>query len=346
MSSSTSSANHMVSPCVTSYEPNAFINVDSQLLEGVNVSGIDSQFDISLNEADSIKLLNGFTVSGFSVDCRLGKKDPNMSALRVDLSGADFKSVIANAINTATNVASPTETIDKYLANQLRNAFKAAFGSYLPTGSITGGDGSAEINGIDTTQTKQEAADPATDERAAAGAVAVTLTTTITGFKVDVLTDASVAADNLVEQHAASSSSAPANIFRQIPKDSWKLYLNDASGWATTYLNTDALPMLKGDILTFVFDMDVNTAGADAPNATAEDVPRSGDQSDAYGEQKFSLNLANRRVAVNIRLTGQSSAAFDVGAGKLRVQPAASSAGENPGAGVNPADGANSGSTQ
>ena len=337
----------MVSPCVTSYEPNAFINVDSSLVSGVEVSGIDSQFDISLNEADSIKLLNGFTVSGFSVDCRLGKKDPNMSALAVALAGDDFKSVVAASIGSAQNSANPKETIDKYLANELRNAFRAAFGSYLPTGTITGDeDDAVEDNGIDSTQVEDATTDPAKDARATVGAVAVTLTTTITGFKVDVLTDASTAATNLVTQHAENSSSAPANIFRQIPRASWVQYLNDASGWATTYLNTNALPMLKGDTLTFVFDMDVNTAGANAPNSTAEDVPISGDQSTDYGVQKFSLNLANRRVALNIKLTNDASGPFDVGAGKLRVQSAASSAGENPGAGTNGADGANSGSTQ
>lgn len=346
MSSATSSAYHMVSPCVTSYKPDAFINVDSSLVSGVEVSGIDSQFDISLNEADSIKLLNGFTVSGFSVDCRLGKKDPNMSALAVALAGDDFKSVVAASIGSAQNSVTPKETIDKYLANQLRNAFVAAFGTYLPRGTITGNEDGAEGQNGDSTQNKQEAADPATDARAAPGAVAVTLTTTITGFKVDVLTDAAAAANNLVTQHAENSSSAPANIFRQIPRASWVQYLNDASGWATTYLNTDALPMLKSDTLTFVFDMDVNTAGATGTSATVEDVPVSGDQSTDYGVSKFSLNLANRRVALNIKLTNDASGPFQVSAGKLRVQPAASSAGENPGAGVNPADGANSGSTQ
>ena len=338
--SAPSSANRMVSPCVTSYTPDAFINVDSSLVEGVNVTGIDSEFDISLNEADSIKLLNGFTVSGFSVDCRLGKKDPNMSGLAVTLAGADFKSVVADAIGRATNVASPKETIDQYLANQLRTAFTTAFGTYLPEGHIEGGDTSAEVNGIDSTQVKQEAADPATDARATIGAVAVTLTTTITGFKVDVITDAAVAANNLVDQHAANSSSAPANIFRQIPKSSWVQYglLNDVSGWAESYLSTNALPMLKSDKLTFVFDMDVTTAGADAgAPGTAEDVPVSGDQSTAYGVQKFSLNLANRRVALNIKLTNDASGPFDVGAGKLRAHPTAWVQGTNSGAGTNPA---------
>ena len=135
--SATSNDNRIVSPCVTAYEPNAFINVDSSLKETVVVSGIDSEFDISLDEADSIKLLNGFTVSGFSVDCRLGQKDPEMTGLAVAMDGVDFKSVIEDAIGSAVNSASPGETIDKYLANQLRDAFNAAFGTYLPMEALT-----------------------------------------------------------------------------------------------------------------------------------------------------------------------------------------------------------------
>lgn len=343
--SATSGDNRMVSPVVTSYEPKGFINVDSSLKESVVVSGIDSEFDITLSEGDAIKLLNGFTVSGFSVDCRLGQKDPEMTGLAVTMDSVDFKAVVTDAINNAVNSASPSETIDKYLANQLRNAFKAAFPSYLPAGSLAGnGIANDSSNGIDATQTAGST-EPAMDARAAAGAVAVTVTTTITGFKVDVLTDASGAANNLIVQHAANSSAAPVNIFRQIPKDSWKQYLNDVSGWATTYLDTNALPMLKEDVLTFVFDMNVDTAGANASAATAEDVPVVNDQSTAYGEQKFSLNLANRRVALNLKLAA-GTGPFAVGAGGLRVQTSVSSEGENKGAGNNAALGANTGSTQ
>jgi hypothetical protein len=326
----------MVSPCVTTYAPNGFINVDSALKETVTVTGIDSEFDVSLNETDAIKLLNGFTVSGFYVDSRLGKRDPELAALAVDLSGAEFQSVIASAIGEATN--SSGKTIDRFLADELRAAFIAAFSNYLPTtAAAIAGDGVANalVNGGDAAQTAQST-EPGQDARAGTGAVAVTVETTIAGFKVDVLTNGATAANNLVTQHTQSNSASPANIFRQIPKASWVQYLSDASGWAQTYLNTNALPMLKSDFLTFVFDMDVSTAGSNAGINTAEDVPVVGTQSTSYGEQKFSLNLANRRVALNIKLTN-GSGAFTVGGAGLRAQTAVSVEGANPGAGTNPA---------
>jgi hypothetical protein len=350
MSTITSSGNNIVSPRVTTYSPDGFINVDSELKETVIVDGIDSQFNITLSDISAVKILNAFTVSGFSVDCRLGKKDPEMTGLAVTMDSVDFKTVIADAITNAKNAATPNETIDQYLANQLRNAFVSAFGSYLPTGSLDGnGVANDSNNGGETGQTEQSgtsSADPAQDARAGTGSVAVTVATTIQGFKVDVLTDAVAAANNLVTQHALLSSSAPLNIFRQIPKTSWTQYLNDASGWATTYLDTNALPMLKEDVLTFVFDMDVTTAGSDAGNAAVEDVPVVNDQSTAYGEQKFSLNLANRRVALNLTLSSGSGAFPVGGANGLRVHPTAWVQGANAGAGTNAADGANNGATQ
>lgn len=341
----TSNSTNVVSPVVTSYTPNAFINVDSSISQVVEITGIDERFNVTLSEADAIKLLNGFTVSGFSVDCRLGQKDPNMAAnWSVDLSSGDFKSIIEQAIDNAVDASG--EKVDQYLANQLRNAFKAAFSSYLPTATFTGADASGG-NGYDTSQSAQTASTPATDANTTVGTVAVNLTTTINGFKVDVLTDKSAAAAALITRHKEVDSSAK-NIFRQ---SAWLSYLNDVSGWATTYLDTDALPMKKGDTLTFVFDMDVTTAGAEGTGAvsTNEDVPLSGTQIGAgsgWGKSEFALNLANRRVAFNIKLTNDASAKFDVGAGKLRVQPMASSEGVSPGAGTNPASGANNGVTQ
>jgi hypothetical protein len=346
VTSATSGDKRAVSSHVTTYNPSGFINVDSSLKETVVVSGIDSEFDITLSDISAIKILNGFTVSGFSVDCRLGKKDPEMTGLAVTMDSVDFKAIVADAISSARNSASPNETIDQYLANQLRNAFVSTFPSFLPAGTLAGAGVADDSNdGGDEDQTAQ-ATEPGQDARTKAAAVSVAISTTITGFKVDVLTDATAAANNLVTQHALTQSSAPVNIFRQIPKNSWVQYLNDASGWATTYLNTNALPMLKDDVLTFVFDMNVNTAGSDAPNATAEDVPVVNNQSTEYGEQKFSLNLANRRVALNLKLSSGSGPFAVGGANGLRVHPTPWSEGVNSGAGTNGSDGANTGSTQ
>jgi hypothetical protein len=345
-SGNVSGVTNVVSPCVTTYDPNAFINVDSSLTQQVNITGIDEQFNVTLLEADSIKLLNGFTVSSFSVDCRLGHKDPNMPAgWGVSLNSADFKSMMEQVIDTATDASG--EKVDQYLANQLRNAFKAAFIGYLPTKTFgPDSDGTAGV-GSDSSQSASNGAPsgPATDANTTVGSVSVNLTTTVNGFKVDVLTDKAAAAQALIDKHAAVESSVK-TIFRQ---SAWLSYLNDVSGWATTYLDTDALTMKKGDTLTFVFDMDVSTAGAEGgASDTNEDVPLSGVQAanGGWGKSEFALNLANRRVAFNIKLTDAASAKFEVGAGKLRVQPLASEPGISPGPGTNPASGANNGATQ
>ena len=352
MSTISTGANNVVSPCFTTYDPNAFINVESALTQTVNITGIDEQFTTTLDETNSATLLNGFTVSGFSVDCRLGHKDPNMEAnWSVDLSSADFKSMIEYTFENAVDASG--EKIDQYLANQLRNAFKAAFVGYLPTKAFSDADTTGGV-GTDSSQSASNGAPsgPATDANTTVGSVAVNLTTTINGFKVDVLTDKAVAAQALIDKHVDIESSVK-TIFRQ---SAWLSYLNDVSGWATTYLDTDALPMRKGDTLTFVFDMDVSTAGAEGgATDTNEDVPLSsvnvGADKSGWGKSEFSLNLANRRVAFNIKLTSTlpaSAVKFDVGAGagKLRVQPALSLEGIAPGPGTNPASGASSGANQ
>ena len=347
----TSNSTNVVSPCVTTYNPNAFINVDSALTQVVNITGIDERFDISLNEADSIKLLNGFTVSGFSVDCRLGQKDPNLAAnWGVDLSSGDFKSMMEQVIENALDASG--EKVDQYLANQLRNAFKAAFIGYLPTKTFgpdsdaTAGPGSDSSQSVSAGAAPGAPSTPATDANTTVGSVSVNLTTTVNGFKVDVLTDKAEAAAALIARHQAIESSVK-TIFRQ---SAWLSYLNDVSGWATTYLNTDALTMKKGDTLTFVFDMDVSTAGAEGgATDTNEDVPLSGVQTvnGGWGKSEFALNLANRRVAFNIKLwTNGESGPFSVGGAGLRVQPMASDPGVSPGPGTNPASGANDGATQ
>jgi hypothetical protein len=264
--------------------------------------------------------------------------------------GGNFTKIIEKVIDEAVNTSSPAEKIDQYLANELRNAFRAAFVGYLPTKTFSGSDAAGSNNGNDISQSKQEASTPATDANTVVGTVAVNLTTTINGFKVDVLTDKVAAAAALKNRHELAESTALKNIFRQ---SAWSSYINDASGLAVTYPDTNALTMKKGDTLTFVFDMDVNSAGAGAaagPSVLDEDVPLSGSQvaDGGYGKSEFSLELANRRVAFNIKLTNDASAKFEVGAAanQLRVQTQVSSAGVYPGAGTNPSSGSNTGSTQ
>jgi len=165
----------------------------------------------------------------------------------------------------------------------------------------------------------------------------VTATSTVTGFSVDVRTDSSGAIANLL---AAHTPGALKSIFRQVPKSNLIAYLPaDASGSAVP-LTTRALPLIDGDSLEFVFDIDVNTAGAyDSAGSTApEDLPQAPGvngniPADGPGSSHLSLNMANRRVALKIAL---SAATGDRVYTFLKAGDAAG-AQYVPGAGTNPA---------
>jgi hypothetical protein len=60
-----SSATNVVSPAVTAYTPDAFINVDSSISQVVTITGIDKEFTLVLDICNSAMLMNSFTVSGF-----------------------------------------------------------------------------------------------------------------------------------------------------------------------------------------------------------------------------------------------------------------------------------------
>lgn len=333
MSHATGTNATVLSPVVTTYTPNAFINIDSALTETVTIAGIDNTFEINLDASSAAALLNGFDVSGVSVDCRLSQKDVNMGNLVVSMGGEGFKAVIEEAINGAVDASG--NVIDAWLASQLRAAFLNAFASYLPTGSLGGDNNATAVNGNDASQVLNSDNEPATDAGAGDGTVAVTLETTISGFSVDVLTDASGAAANLIAQHTAA---ARASIFRQVGAARMYSYLPaDASG-AAVALTTSALPLQRGDSIEFVFDIDVDTAGANAGSDDAEDIPTAGTQPAAFGTASFSLNLANRRIALKIVLDneGDVGTPFNV-PGELKQNPVATVDTPNPGPGTNPA---------
>jgi hypothetical protein len=296
----------IISPFVTSYNPDAFINVDSTLIETVAIGGIVNTFTITLDETDSKTFLNGFDVSGLSVDARLSQKDINMANLIVSLTDDDtfrvpFKALLEKVINDATDDTG--KILDLYLATQLKDAFLSSFGGLL--------QGGVELHGNGTSPTTPPNAVPAVVGDANAGTseeeqydntvatVSITLQTNINNFKVDVMTDASSAAANLINGHTTAALNS---MLRQCGKDRIVAYLvNDASG-SNEMLTTDALPLYQGDSVEFVFDVDVTAAGANAGADDSEDVPTAGDQAPAM----FSLNLANRRVAFKISLYGDS----------------------------------------
>ena len=324
MSQVNTTANTFVSPYVSTYAPGAYINIDSSLNEIVTVTGIHNKFTVNLTDPTKVAdFLGGFTVSNVTVDTRLQQLDMDMSGMSVDMSGNAFKSVLQeDIIKVATD--GNGDAVGTYLHDQLYNAFVTAFGDMLPNSTIApansnaagGGGGSA---GAPAQQLSGDTAEASTNNN---GTVTAQVGTIINSFDVLVDMDASAAAQAMIDQHATNAS-ALASLFRQIPRTTWQQYLDMSSNG--TYiegeaqdLSTNSLPLLKGDKLVFVFDIDVTAAGPNTEgntgtaaggqeipaSTTYEDVPTAGpNQSTGLGVSYVSLNLANRRVAFEITLS-------------------------------------------
>jgi hypothetical protein len=306
----------VVSPVVTQYSPDAYMNVDAQVSNNVAITGIVNTFSTTLSLAQSTSLLNAFDVSGFFVDCRLTEKDPNVTRLNVSMhpdTALDASGVISHVVENS--VDSSGDVMDKWLAVKLRDAFVTVFANLLnPAGSndsdasaaiipsSTGPDGLLYTDGsanayASDMQAQQAATLPGTSAGAAAlgSTVSVTTSTKINGFSVDVFTDPSAAATNLWIAHNAAGNLK--QLFLQIPRATWMNYMDaDASG-EYEVLDTDALPMKGGDKITFVFDVDVNAAG----DNRGDYVPGADGVYDAYHLNGVSgeLDLANSSLEAN-----------------------------------------------
>jgi hypothetical protein len=217
--------------------------------------------------------------------------------------------------------------IEQYLANQLRDGFLAAFGSLMHNVSETNTDNNAEFStafnrtaAAAGTQGLEPAANPS--DRT----VAVTVSTAISGFRVNVVMDEETAIEKLIEKHTPAALGA---IFRQIPFATSELYsyeksADGANGGAAVPLITNALPLKLNDALEFVFDIDIAN--------TATDVARVGEQTPGNGYSDFNMHLDRRRVALRLNLKASAEAdeddgSFPVGAGGLRATQTATYAG-------------------
>ena len=338
-----------ISPVVTSYNPDGFVNVNSQQLDTVVVTGINETFNIALDSADSAKLLNIFKIENFTTDKRLDRNDAveitsGMVSIREGAS-VDFLAVMKDVIDGAT-ASSSGDHLDQYLANQLWTAFNSIFGAAI-TGANLSGTLGVTVAGV-TGQAGQTVA-TAGDTMSSSTSEAITTNTAITGFSVDVITDSDLAAGNLYDAHKlVGSKSYIASLYRQIPRIKYAPYFmaTDNSS-ASVPLITSALPLVCKDKLSFVFDVDVNTAGSRSSGAegatVVEGVPVSGDQSTDYGTSNFSLNLANRRVVFKITVgSNGATGATIVG---LVDQPSGATVAADATEGVNFALGATTGAT-
>lgn len=310
-----SSDHNILSPFVPAIEQTALINVDSSYGSEVHVNGVNAIFTKKLTMAQTATLLNSMTVTGLYHDYRLGKVDPHLGSVAMS---ADFATILETMVNEAQ---SSSANVDQYLANQLKAAFVAAFGAALPTSNIDGTDQSAAANTAQSSSTS----DPAADAGTGGQSTSVTARTTINGFAVDVNTDAAAVAAAIKNAHDANGR---ALLFQLVPRESVEKYMSAAhiaAGYKEVYPSTDAFPLVAGDKITFVVDINVHTAGADEAevdaNAVAEDAALPGNATATYGASTFTLNLANRRVAFEIELYGSGATAFPVGSAAGELHP-------------------------
>jgi hypothetical protein len=167
--------------------------------------------------------------------------------------------------------------------------------------------------------------------------VTVSTTNHFTGFSVDVLTDVSEGAASLWRNHDEASALRRSVMLTQLPRANLQKYMQAntlfdvsdgdlstpetgvADGWAYLPLPTTALPLVENDTLVFIFDIDVavadnaqdvanaNNSNALGTNETAGSSLASGAGAGAYGgagvygDSTFSLNMANRRIALRLK---------------------------------------------
>jgi hypothetical protein len=126
---------------------------------------------------------------------------------------------------------------------------------------------------------------------------------------VDVTIDASGGASNMID----GLTDARCNlIYTQIPKETLNVYMDASENQVTS-----ALPLQKGDVLTFVFDVNLSdvvpvksylNTGADA---TALSDPLSGTAVFEKYTSSLHYDLPSTRIAINVRMTADESGAIE-----------------------------------
>jgi hypothetical protein len=176
-------------------------------------------------------------------------------------------------------------------------------------------------------------ADPATStDGSVASSVAISSATHINAFSVEVRTDKAKAASNLWDTHAAAAPGGVMTaLLRQLPKSNLNAYLPAAAKAADSTFDhqplvTDALPLLPGDKLQFIFDIDVTSANTNAvvPVADADGAQASGNSAPGtavQGTNKFTMDLGKRRVALELVLPGQGTTLAHLRANAANVVP-------------------------
>jgi hypothetical protein len=300
-------ANGYVCPNISTLDISADASFSTSMAaqKKVVITGIDAAFTYeTVDDAESAALLNGFLVAGYGAGSEV---DASNNALSVvmdpDANYSDgFKAILAKAILEAKAVAEniPGATAATYLkdglAADLAVLANRLFNSQVTTVGITVTDPSDNL--VDTIKGR------------------------LTFSGESVVLDASGGAANMWTDLEAVPLD-PLNIYLQIPSETLALY--QVAGAADDTPTTAALPMARGDSLTFVFNVaseavKFTDAGNLGPDGVANVAPL--DPGVSMGENatyargpnqlQLTYNAPPRRLAFQIKLSGTAGTALPV----------------------------------
>ena len=245
--------------------------------EDVTVTGIDDVFDVNCTLAQAANLLNAFSVTDVDQNGMLGLS----AEVRVDFEDINFSSALAEIIAYADagNSADATpHDLHKYLLDETHSDLLAALSH----------DGLANM---------LEASD----------------------LNVEIALDASNGAANMATELEGSGSCPPHRveqyrkaIFAQIPEYTIEQYLKVSDGSGSSALEDVSgihfMPLLTGDVLTFVFDVTVceymNNNIAPGYGANIQRVFRDKNTNYVDGSGDAAWNASGADVTFNQDLSG------------------------------------------
>lgn len=224
MASATTGLNKFICPFVAAMDASGAANFSYVQQETVMIAGIDYNFAATLDAPDTKSLLEAFLVSGNGPD----------NGFSVTLSGsANLQTVLAKYINSAVETASPAagaavgRTLNAQLVEDLKNGLKAAING---AGAYAGANTDPSDNLINTVENLD-----------------------VTGVEVTVNAAGGAAAMAAGLTDATHGQNRCELIYTQIPPANLNVYMDSSENQVTS-----ALPLQGGDVLVFVWDVDVD----------------------------------------------------------------------------------------
>lgn len=213
VSISTGSDRGLIVPFVADMYVDASGTVGTLQEVAVTMTGIDQIFNVTLDAADSVKILNSFEIgdtdSGAAAGVSVSMKNE-----------ADFEAGLIAALNGSTASTVDSSSLYTYLKAESRKD-------------------TVDILSYDTLANLLEASDLLT---------------------YDIAIDASGGASNMYDAMNTGSAQYRQAIFKQIPQTNVETYITPSDGTTKNLEDVGGLaflPLLKGDKMTFVFDVAV-----------------------------------------------------------------------------------------